>query len=60
MQRRRLPPGQRRLWNWMFVLVLAILFVALVAASCTANPHLYGGRGLVVFVPDSTPLLSPF
>ena len=60
MQRRRSPPGQRRLWNILFLVVLAVLFVALVAASCTVSPHLYGGRGLVVFVPDSTPLLAPF
>ena len=35
-------------------LFFLVLFVLVVGTSCTANPHLYGGRGLVVFLPAST------
>ena len=60
MQHKRSPPGQRRLRNGFFLIALAVLFVVLAAAGCTAGPHFYSGRGLMVFVPDNVPLLSPF
>ena len=60
MQHRRSPPGRRRLRNWLFLIALAVLFAVLAAAGCTAGPHLYSERGLMVFVPDDLPLLSPF
>ena len=60
MQRNHPTPGPQRLGLILLAVVLLLLFFAAVGASCTANPHLYSGRGLVVFVPDSTPLLAPF
>ena len=60
MQHKRSPPGRRRLRNRLFLIVLAVLFAVLAAAGCTAGPHFYSGRGLVVFLPDNLPLLSPF
>jgi len=64
MQRKRPPTAQRKVWTILLVLALLILFFAAVGASCTANPHLYGWRGLVIFVPasapQSTPVLAPF
>ena len=60
MQHKRSPPGRRRLRNGFFLIVLAVLFAVLAAAGCTAGPHFYSGRGLMVFVPDNLPLLSPF
>ena len=55
MQRKRPPPAQRQIWTILLILALLVLFVLTVGASCTANPYLYGGRGLVVFLPASTP-----
>ena len=63
MQRKRPPPAQRQIWTILLILALLVLFVLTVGASCTANPHLYGGRGLVVFLPASTTpnsILAPF
>ena len=60
MQHKRSPPGRRRLRNRLFLIALAVLFAVLAAVGCTAGPHFYSGRGLMVFVPDNTPLLSPF
>ena len=60
MQHKRSPPGRRRLRNGFFLIVLAVLFAVLAAAGCTAGPHFYSGRGLMVFLPDNLPLLSPF
>ena len=50
MQRKRPPPAQRQIWTILLILALLVLFVLTVGTSCTANPHLYGGRGLVVFL----------
>ena len=47
MQRKRPPPAQRQIWTILLILALLVLFVLTVGASCTANPYLYGGRGLV-------------
>ena len=61
MQRKRPPPAQRQIWT--ILLILALLFVLAAGTSCTASPHLYGGRGLVVFLPASTTpssILAPF
>ena len=60
MQHKRSPPGRRRLRNRLFLIVLAVLFAVLAAAGCTAGPYFYSGRGLMVFLPDNVPLLSPF
>ena len=63
MQRKCPPPAQRQLWTVLLLIALLVLFVLAVGASCTANPHLYGGRGLVVFLPASTApssILAPF
>ena len=63
MQRKRPPPAQRQFWTILFLLSLAVLFVLAVAASCTVSPHLYGGRGIVVFLPAGTApssILAPF
>ena len=60
MQHKRSPPGRRRLRNGLFLIALAVLFAALAAAGCTAGPHFYSERGLMVFVPDDLPLFSPF
>ena len=60
MQHKRLPPGRRRLRNGFFLIALAVLFAVLAAAGCTAGPHFYSERGLMVFLPDNVPLLSPF
>ena len=60
MQHKRSPPGRRRLRNRLFLIALAVLFAVLAAAGCTAGPHFYSGRGLVVFLPDDLPLFSPF
>ena len=60
MQHKRSPPGRRQLRNRLFLIVLAVLFAMLAAAGCTAGPHFYSGRGLMVFLPDNVPLLSPF
>ena len=60
MQHRRSPPGRRRLRNGLFLIALAVLFAVLAAAGCTAGPRFYSERGLMVFVPDDLPLLSPF
>ena len=60
MQHKRSPPGRRRLRNGFFLIVLAVLFAVLAAAGCTAGPHFYSERGLMVFLPDNLPLLSPF
>ena len=60
MQHRRSPPGRRRLRNGLFLIALAVLFAVLAAAGCTAGPNFYSERGLMVFVPDDLPLLSPF
>ena len=60
MQHRRSPPGRRRLRNGLFLIALAVLFAVLAAAGCTAGPHFYSERGLMVFVPDDLPLFSPF
>ena len=60
MQHKRSPPGRRRLRNGFFLIVLAVLFAVLAAVGCTAGPHFYSERGLMVFVPDNLPLLSPF
>ena len=60
MQHKRSPPGRRRLRNRLFLIALAVRFAVLAAAGCTAGPHFYSGRGLVVFLPDNLPLLSPF
>ena len=49
MQRKRPPPAQRQIWTILLILALLVLFVLTVGASCTANPHLYGGRGLAPF-----------
>ena len=60
MQHKRSPPGRRRLRIGFFLIVLAVLFAVLAAAGCTAGPHFYSERGLMVFVPDNLPLFSPF
>ena len=64
MQRKRSSPAQRRLWSVLLVIALLILFFAAVGASCSANPHLYGGRGCVIFLPAnasaSSVVLTPF
>ena len=60
MQHKRSPPGRRRLRNRIFLIALAVLFAVMAAASCTAGPHFYSERGLMVFLPDNPPLLSPF
>ena len=60
MQHKRSPPGRWRLRNGLFLIALAVLFAVLAAAGCTAGPHFYSGRGLMVFLPDNVPLLSPF
>ena len=60
MQHKRSPPGRRRLRNGLFLIALAVLFTVLAAAGCTAGPHFYSERGLMVFLPDNLPLLSPF
>ena len=60
MQHKRSPPGRRRLRNGLFLIALAVLFAVLAAAGCTAGPHFYSERGLMVFLPDNVPLLSPF
>ena len=45
MQRKRPPPAQRQIWTILLILALLVLFVLTVGTSCTASPHLYGGRG---------------
>ena len=62
MQRKRPPPAQRQIWTILLIFALLVLFVLTVGTSCTASPHLYGGRGLVVFLPSTTPssILAPF
>ena len=64
MQRKRPSSAQRPLWLLLLVLILLVLFFSAVAASCSVNPHLYGGRGCVVFLPANAPassvLLAPF
>ena len=60
MQHKRSPPGRRRLRNVLLLIALAVLFAVLAAAGCTAGPHFYSERGLMVFVPDDLPLFSPF
>ena len=60
MQHKRSPPGRRRLRNRFFLIALAVLFAVLAAVGCTAGPHFYSERGLMVFLPDNLPLLSPF
>ena len=60
MQHKRSPPGRRRLRNGLFLIALAVLFAVLAAAGCTAGPHFYSERGLMVFVPGDLPLFSPF
>ena len=60
MQHKHSPPGRRRLRNGLFLIALAVLFAVLAAVGCTAGPHFYSERGLMVFVPDDLPLLSPF
>ncbi len=45
MQRKRPPPAQRQIWTILLILALLVLFVLTVGTSCTANPHLYSGRG---------------
>ena len=63
MQRKRPPLAQRQIWTILLILALLVLFVLAVGTSCTASPHLYGGRGLVVFLPASTTpssILAPF
>ena len=60
MQHKRSPPGRRRLRNRLFLIALAVLFAVLAAAGCTTGPHFYSERGLMVFLPDNVPLLSPF
>ena len=60
MQYKRSPPGRRRFRNGLFLIALAVLFAVLAAVGCTAGPHFYSERGLMVFVPDDLPLFSPF
>lgn len=65
MQRKRSFPSAGPSRPVVLALVVLVLFLAAVGASCAVNPHLYTGQGYVIFVPASASapapaVLSPF